>query len=313
MIYNPDVQLSTQKAFAENLVKLGSKYKNVVVLDSNMSAVIGTQKFAKVFPDRHFNFGNAVENMYGAATGFTVRGKLPFVCAYALAATAQSSDQIRNYICYPNLNVKIVGANAGLLNGQEGATNQALEDIAMMRSLPNMKVVCPADAVETRKALEVMMLDYGPTYLRLFHLPLPELYDDAYKFVFGKGHIYKYGSDVCLLALGTAVHTSLEAAKILERAGISAMVVNMASIKPIDEDLIIECAKQVQHLFTVEDHNIIGGLGSAVSEVLCSRHPCKLVRLGMEGFGESGKIDDLYRKYHLDGQGIADQVMESIK
>lgn len=176
-----------------------------------------------------------------------------------------------------------------------------------------MKVLCPADTVETKKALEMMLLDYGPTYLRLFHFPLPDLYDDEHKFVFGKGSIYKYGSDVCLIAVGTGVHTALEAATILEREGIATMVVNMASVKPLDEDLVIECAKQVQHLFTVEDHNVIGGLGSAVAEVLSARYPCKLTRLGMESFGESGKVDDLYRKYRLDGAGIAEQVMEFVR
>lgn len=313
MIYNPDIQLSTQKAFADSILRLGGKFKNVVVLDSNMSALIGTQSFVKAYPDRHFNFGNAVRNMIAAATGFTVRGKIPFVCSSALDVTAKGWEQIRNYICYPNLNIKIIGANAGILNAQEGATNQALEDITIMRALPNMKVVCPADAVEARKVLEVMMLDYGPTYLRLFNLPLPELYGDDHIFVFGKGHIYKYGSDVCLFGVGTGLHMSLEAAKILEREGVSTMVVNMASIKPIDEDLIIECAKQVKYLVTVEDHNINGGLGSAVSEVLASRYPCKVLRLGMGGFGESGKVDDLYKKYRLDAEGVAEQVLDLMR
>lgn len=312
MIYNPDQQVSTQKAFVDSLVKLGNKFKNVVVLTANMEAAIGTNAFAKVFPDRHFNFGNGIANMVAAATGFTVRGKIPFVCEYA-ATVGGVLDQIRNYICYPNLNVKIVGTHAGILNAHDGAINQALEDVSMMRSLPNMKVVCPADAVETRRVLEMMMLDYGPTYLRLTHLPMPDLYDDEHKFIFGKGSIYKYGSDVCLFAVGTGVHMALEAAQILERQGTSAMVVNMASIKPIDEELIIECAKQVQHLFTVEDHNIVGGLGSAVSEVLSARYPAKLVRLGLEGFGEAGKVDDLYKKYRLDGLGIAEQVLEAIR
>lgn len=313
MIYNPDVQLSTQKAFAELLVKLGGKFRNIVLLESNVGSVGGIQGFVKSFPDRHFNFGNATSSMFGAATGFTARGKTPFVCSLATAGSSKGLEYIRNYICYPHLNVKIIGIQAGLLNGQEGATQQALEDISFMRSLPNMKVICPADAVETRRALEMMMLDYGPTYLRLYHLPLPELYDDSYQFQFGKGHIYKAGTDVCIFALGTAVHTSLDAAMLLENQGLSTMVVNMSSVKPLDEDLVAECARQVQYLVTVEDHNIVGGLGSAVSEALSVRYPAKLLRLGMTGFGEAGKVDDLYKKYRLDAVGITEQIVEWIR
>ena len=308
MRFNPDIQSSTQKAFMDSMVKLGNRYKNFVVLDANVGGALGSQAFAKVFPDRHFHFGNAHQAMVAASAGFTVRGRVPFICSYAIPATGRSWDAIRNFLCYPNLNVKIVGISAGILNGEEGVTHQSLEDIAIMRSIPNMKVVCPADAVEARQALEVMMLDYGPTYLRLFHLPLPDLYDDTYKFVFGKGHIYKTGSDVCIFAVGTMVHTALDAAELLERRGVSTMVVNISSLAPIDENLIVECAKAVSHVVTVEDHQIIGGLGSAVTEVLSSNYPVKVLRLGMDGFAESGKVDDLYRKYRLDGTGIAEQI-----
>lgn len=308
MKFNPDIQSSTQKAFAESLVRLGNKYKNFVVLDANVSVPAGTQAFAKSYTDRHFHFGNANRAMVAASAGFTVRGKIPFLCSYALPASGRAWDSIRNFICYPNINVKIVGIHSGILNAEEGVINQSLEDLSLMRSIPNMKVVCPADAVETRKVVEMMMLDYGPTYLRLFHLPLPDLYDDAYQFTFGRGHIYKSGSDVCIFAIGTAVHTALDAADILEREGVSTMVVNMSSLVPIDKDLIVECAKAVSHVVTVEDHQILGGLGTAVSEVLSEYYPVKVTRLGVDGFAESGKVDDLYKKYKLDGVGIAESV-----
>lgn len=313
MRFQPEQQVSTQKAFTETLVKLGGKYKNFVVLSANVGAPLGIQSFEKAFPERHFPFGNAGSAMVAAAAGFVVRGKIPFLCSYALPATGRGWEDIRNFLCATPLNVKIVGLASGLLNGQEGPTNQSLEDIALMRSIPGMKVVCPADAEEARKAIEVMMLDYGPTYLRLMHLPLPNLYDSQHKFVFGKANIYKSGTDVCIFAYGTTVHTALDAAEALERDGVSTMVVNVSSIAPMDEDLIIECAKAVNHVVTVEDHSVIGGLGSAVCEVLSTHYPMKVLRLGMQGFGETGNVDDLFRKYKLDGVGIAESVHQHMK
>lgn len=312
MKYNPDIQQSTQKAFADAMVRNSGRFRNVVLLNSNMSAAAGLAAYAKGYPDRYFNFGNAVSTMFGAAAGFTARGKVPFVCSFALSASGKSWDQVRNFICGSNLNVKIIGTHAGLLRAEEGGFNQSLEDIAIMRSLPNMKVICPADARQTTKAVEAMVMDYGPTYLRLVNQPLPDLYDDQYRFTFGRGQIYKHGTDVCIFSLGIGLHMALEAANLLERDGVSAMVVNMASIKPIDADLIVECARQIPSLVTVEDHNVIGGLGSAVSEVLSDKYPARLLRIGMEGFGESGKVDDLFRKYRLDAAGIYEQVKEWI-
>lgn len=313
MRFNPTQQISTERAFTDSLVKLGAKYKNFVVLSANVAAPLGLAAFDKEHPDRHFPFGNAGRAMVGAAAGFVVRGKIPFLCSYGISASGRGWDAVRNYLCSTPLNVKIVGIHAGILNSEEGACNQPLEDVALMRSIPGMKVVCPADAEETRKAVEMMMLDYGPTYLRLMHLPLPNLYDSQYKFVFGKGNIYKSGTDICIFAMGTTVHTALDAAEILGRKGKSVMVVNMASIAPFDEDLVVECAKAVNHVVTVEDHQIVGGLGSAVCETLATHYPMKVLRLGMDGFGESGKVDDLYRKYGLDGVGIAEKIGEVLK
>lgn len=313
MRFNPEQQASTQKAFVDTLVKLGGKYKNFVVLNTNVKTPLGLQSFEQTFPERSFSFGNAHKSMVAAAAGFVVRGKIPFLCSYALPATGRAWDDIRNSLSNTPLNVKIVGLNAGLLNGPEGSTNQSLEDVALMRSIPGMKVVCPADSQQARKAIEVMMLDYGPTYLRLMHLPLPRLYDDQYTFVFGKGDIYKSGTDVCIFTYGTTVHTALDAAESLERDGVSVMVVNMASLSPLDEDLVVECAKAVNHVVTVEDHQTAGGLGTAVCEVLSTHYPMKVLRLGMDGFGESGNVDDLYRKYGLDGVGIAESIQQWIK
>jgi transketolase len=312
MKYNPDIQQSTQKAFADALVRNSGRFRNVVLLNSNMSAAAGLAGFARSYPERCFNFGNAVEAMFGAAAGFTARGKVPFICSYAMAASGKSWDQVRNFICGSNLNVKIVGTHAGLLRAEEGAFHQSLEDIAIMRTLPNMKIICPADAQQTAKAVEAMVMDYGPTYLRLVNQPLPDLYDDQYRFQFGRGNIYKHGTDVCIFALGISLHMALEAAKMLDRDGIPAAVVNMSSVKPLDNDLVVECARQIPNLVTVEDHNVVGGLGSAVAEVLSERYPARVLRIGMEGFGESGKVDDLFRKYRLDAAGIYEQVKEWI-
>ena len=312
MIYNPDVQSSTQKAFFETMLKWGNKFKNTYILHNNMGSTLGLQDFTKAYPERIFNFGNSISTMISAGCGMTIRGKIPVICSLSDALTGKNWHAIRNLVCYPNLNVKFIASHGGILSGADGAGVQALEDVSIMRTLPNMKVICPADANETKKVLEMIMLDYGPTYVRLSHLPFPELYDEDHHFEFGKGSIYKSGSDVCIFSYGITLHTSLDAAQILEREGISTMVVNMASIKPLDEGLIVECAHQIPHLVTVEDHLISGGLGSAVAEVLSEKYPAKLLRLGMKTFGESGNVDDLYKKYRLDGIGIAEQIMEKI-
>ncbi len=310
MKYNPDIQHSTQRAFADALTRNSGRFRNLVLLNANTSAAAGLQSFAKAYPERYFNFGNAASTMFGAAAGFTVRGKVPFLCSFALSASGKSWEQIRNFICASNLNIKIAGTHAGLLRAEEGVFQQALEDLAIMRALPNMKVVCPADATETKKAVEAMIMDYGPTYLRLVNQPLPDLYDDEHLFQFGRAHIYKQGTDVCIFAIGVGLHMALEAANLLEREGVSTMVVNMSSIKPIDSDLVVECAKQIPNLVTVEDHNVIGGLGSAVMEVLSEKYPARVLRIGLKGVGESGKVDDLFRKYRLDAVGIMEQVKE---
>ncbi len=303
-----DEVASTAKAFGDAMLRFGSKYKNVVVLDANAGRFLNLGGFARAFPDRYFNFGNAESNMIGAAAGFTVRGKVPFLCSFSMFITGRAWEQIRNAVAYPHLNVKVVGAFSGILCGEDGATYQSLEDIAIMRAIPNMKVAAPADGVETKQVVEASMNDYGPTYIRLTNKPTMNLYDETHAFQFGKSSIYKAGTDVCIFSCGDTFHSSLKAAEMLERDGVSTMVVNVSSIKPMDDNLITECAKQASHVVTVEDHQITGGLGSAVSEVLSSNYPVKVTRLGTDGFGESGKSADLYRKYRLDPQGIYEQV-----
>ena len=302
--------VSPLKALSEAFVRAGARYKNMVILDGNSSKFLNTGSFAQIFPDRHFNFGNAEQNMISAACGFTVRGKIPVVCTSAMMASGRAWEQIRNDICYPHLNVKIIGAYPGIGGGEGGATTQALEDLAIMRVIPNMKVLCPADAIETKKMFEAMMNDYGPTYLRLHVQALPTLYDHDYRFEIGRGSIYKSGTDVCIFAMGMTVHTALEAAGLLERDGVSTMVVNISSLNPIDENLIVECVKQAHRVVTVEDHQLKGGLGSVVTEVLATHYPSKILRIGMDGFGESGKAEDLYRKYGLDGVGIYERITD---
>lgn len=313
MRFDPDEHISIQKVCADELVKLAGKYKNFVVLEANIGVGPVLQNFAKEFPNRHFRFGNCLRSMVASSVGFIVRGKIPLLFSNAIPLTGKTWDTVRNFICTQNLNVKFFGLHAGILNAEEGVINQSLEDVSIMRSIPNMKVIAPADAVETRKAIDVMMLDYGPCYMRLLHLPLPKLYSEKHKFVIGKGDIYKSGTDLCIFSYSTTLHTAIEASEILDRKKISTMVINMPSISPIDSGLVVECAKAVDKIVVVEDHQVVGGLGSAISDVLSKDYPVKILKLGLDGFGESGKVDDLYRKFELDGVGIADRIQDWLK
>lgn len=313
MHFQLNEKIATRNAFGEALAKFGGRYKNVVALDADLSGSVKTTKFAGLYPDRHFNFGIAEANMVNSAAGMAIRGKIPFACSFAVFATGRSWEHIRNSICYPNMNVKIVGTHAGILTGEDGATHQSLEDIAIMRALPNMKVICPADAVETYLAIEEVMKDFGPTYIRLGRAGVPVIYGKDHKFRIGFGDILTYGEDVALIATGTMVSKALEAAKLLEKEGVRVMVANISTIKPIDKDLVIDCAKKTKLVITLEDHGVIGGLGSAVAEVLSQYYPAKMRMIGMHKFGESGKPADLYKKYRFDGEGVTEQVLEFMK
>ena len=286
-----------------------------------------TAKFAKEFRDRHFYMGIAEQNMLGAAAGFATRGKVPFACTFSVFATGRPWEIIRNSICYPNLNVKILGSHAGILTGEDGASHQALEDIAIMRALPNMKVVQPADHIEALSAMEKIVDDFGPTYLRVLRQATPILYggERPVDFEFGKADILfdstavggGSGSgkvDICVFATGALVGSSLEAVLRLEQEGKKLMVVNVSSLKPIDSETILAAASRAKICVTAEDHNVIGGLGSAVADVLVGEGVgVKLFRIGMEDkFGESGKPADLYKKYGFDAEGVYDKLLELI-
>ncbi len=296
---------STVKSFDDAILPLAKKFKNIVVLNADPSGRAAANNFSKFFSERYFSLGLQEANMTSCASGFTVRGKVPFITGFSSFILGKAWEQIRTGVCYPNLNVKIVGTSHGLFSGEDGAGSHSLEDLALMRVLPNMKIVCPADYYEAVSAVEAAYLNYGPVYLRLSNFELPFLFDESYRFEFGKGRIVREGSDVCIFTLGIGVVNSLLAADLLAEQGISAMVVNLASVKPLDVDLVLDCASKVKKCFTVEDHNIIGGLGSAVAEVLGA----PLVRIGMEDrFGESGKVGDLFRKHGLDSVGIFERV-----
>jgi len=311
-------KIATRKSFGEALVKLGAKYKNVVVLDADLSSSVQTGAFAKEFPNRHFNMGIAEQNMVATAAGFATRGKLPFACSFSVFATGRAWEIVRNAVCYPNLNVKIVGSHAGIMTGEDGASHQALEDLAIMRVLPNMKVVCPADHYEALSVMETLMNDYGPTYLRINRQATEVIYtvsgNGSAEFKFGKADVLfgaeflKDGdeADVCIFAIGSLVSSSLKAAQKLKEEGKKVMVVNMSSLKPMDEKTVLECAANAKICVTAEDHSILGGLGGAVAEILAENGiGVKLVRIGMhDKFGESGKSGDLYKKYGFDTDGV---------
>lgn len=303
-------KVSTGDAFSEAIAALGGRNKKIVVLNADTSLSTKNDQFESLYPDRHFNFGNAEANMVNTAAGFAIRGKTPFACSYAMYITGKPWEEIRNSLCVPNLNVKLVGTHAGLLMGEEGAVHQALEDVSIMRAIPNMKIISPADAAETYLAVEEMIKDFGPTYLRLGHVEVPVIYGPDHKFSIGYGDILNFGENIALVATGTMVHVALEVAKKLEDDdGLRAMVVNISTIKPLDEKLILDSAKKTRLMITMEDHGLMGGLGSAVSELVSEEFPVRVRKIGMDRFGESGKYGDLYRKYALDTQGVYDKVI----
>lgn len=301
----PSEMIATRKAFGEALALAGEKYKNLVVLDADLTTSVMAQFFEKKFPDRHINMGIAEQDMVDTAAGLAMAGKLPIACSFSIFLTGIAWQQIRNGICYPNLNVKLFGSHGGIQIGEDGATHQALEDFAIMRVIPNMKVLCPADAVEMKKMLPVILEDYGPTYVRFGRQPVPVVYDDSYNFQIGKGSVLTEGDDIGIIAVGSVVGSCLEAAARLKAEGISVRVVNMSTLKPIDAKLVEETATKVKMLVTAEDHQIHGGLAGAVAETLCQTKPRTFHRIGMKDrFGESGKTADLYKKYGFDADGV---------
>ncbi|MBI4411794.1 MAG: transketolase family protein [Deltaproteobacteria bacterium] len=307
-------EIATREAYGKKLADLGDKYPNIVVLDADLSCSTKTGVFAAKFPDRFFNMGVAEQDMMGTAAGLAASGKIVFVSTFAIFATGRAWEPFRQSAAYPHLNVKVCATHAGLTVGEDGASHQTVEDIAVMRVIPGVKVFVPADGVETEKVLEEIVKTDGPCYVRLSRAKSPVLFDAAsYQFRIGKGNILREGSDLCVFTAGYMTSIVLEAAKKLEEKKISTTVVNMASVKPIDEELIAAMPARHRFLASVEEHSVIGGLGSAVAEVLTARAPARLIRVGVDDqFGQSGDYLAVLKHYGLDAEGVANTILKNI-
>ncbi|MGM9535953.1 MAG: transketolase family protein [Intestinibacter sp.] len=306
--------IATRDAYGKALVKLGDLREDIVVLDADLSKSTKTSEFAKTFPTRFFNMGIAEQNLIGAACGMATAGKIPFASTFAMFATGRGFEIIRNSVCYPNLNVKICATHAGISVGEDGASHQSVEDIAIMRAIPNMTVLVPCDAVETEKMIFEMVNHKGPAYVRLGRSAVPQIFGEDYDFEIGKGVILREGTDATIIACGIMVNEAINASKILKSEGINVRVINMSTIKPIDEDLIIESAKRTGAIVTVEEHNVVGGLGSAVSEVVSENYPVLVKKIGINDiFGQSGKPKQLMEAYGLTVENIINKVKEAIE
>ena len=303
-------KIATRDSYGNALASLGKEHENLVVLDADLAAATKTGIFKKEFPERHIDCGIAEANMIGIAAGLASTGKVPFCSSFAMFAAGRTFEQIRNSVGYPHLNVKIGATHAGISVGEDGATHQCNEDIALMRTIPGMTIINPSDDVEAKAAVKAAYEMEGPVYLRFGRLAVPVINDrDDYKFEIGKGVVLKEGTDLTLIATGLEVAESLAAAEKLEAEGISVEVINMHTIKPLDVDLVVRSAAKTGKVVTVEEHSIIGGLGSAVAEVIAEKQPAKLLRIGVEDrFGESGPALKLLEKYELDAAGIYKKV-----
>lgn len=303
-------KIATREAYGEALAEIGEEIKDIVVLDADLSGSTKTAVFAKKYPERFFNMGIAEQNLMSTAAGFATCGKIPFASTFAIFATGRAFEQVRNSICYPKLNVKIAATHAGLTVGEDGATHQAIEDLAIMRALPNMTVINPADGVEARKAVRAAALYKGPVYLRFGRLAVETIFDEDYEFEIGKGKVLKEGTDVAIIATGIMVGEALKAAEILEKDGKKAMVVNIHTLKPIDEEIILKAA-ECGAIVTAEEHTVMGGLGSAVAEVLAEKKPTPMRRIGIKDqFGQSGKPGELLKLYNLTAEDIVKAAKE---
>ena len=305
-------KIATRDSYGNALASLGREHENLVVLDADLAAATKTGIFKKEFPERHIDCGIAEANMIGIAAGLASTGKVPFCSSFAMFAAGRTFEQIRNSVGYPHLNVKIGATHAGISVGEDGATHQCNEDIALMRTIPGMTIINPSDDIEAKAAVKAAYEMEGPVYLRFGRLAVPVINDrEDYKFEIGKGVVLKEGTDLTLIATGLEVAESLAAAEKLEAEGISVEVINMHTIKPLDVDLVVRSAAKTGKVVTVEEHSIIGGLGSAVAEVLAEKQPAKLLRIGVEDrFGESGPALKLLEKYELDAAGIYKKVKE---
>ena len=308
-------KIATRQSYGETLVELGRENSNVVVLDADLAAATKTGMFAKEFPERHINCGIAEGNMMSVAAGLAAAGKIPFASSFAMFATGRAYEQVRNSIGYPHLNVKIGASHAGISVGEDGATHQCNEDIALMRSIPGMIVINPSDDVEARAAVRAAYEIDGPVYMRFGRLAVPVINDRPdYKFEIGKGIVLREGKDVTIIATGLCVNSALEAAEKLAADGIDAKIINIHTIKPLDEELVAQAARETGKVVTVEEHSVIGGLGSAVCDALCAKAPTPVLKIGIQDvFGESGPALELLKKYRLDGQGVYEQVKDYVE
>lgn len=306
-------KMATRDAYGKALVKLGQINDNVVVLDADLSKSTKTNDFCKAFPSRFFNMGIAEQNLIGAACGFATAGKIPFTSSFAMFATGRAFEVIRNSVAYPKLNVKICATHAGLTVGEDGASHESIEDMAIMRAIPNMTVLVPADGVEAEQMILEAAKFNGPMYVRLGRSAVPTIFDENYKFQIGKGNVVRQGNDVSIIACGIMVNEAILAHEALKSEGINARVINMSTIKPIDRELIITAAKETGAIVTAEEHSIIGGLGSAVSEVVSEECPVVVKKVGVKDtFGESGTPAELLKKYGLTAEDIVNSVKEAI-
>ncbi len=307
-------KIATRDAYGKTLLKLGETNDNVVVLDADLSKSTKTNDFSKAFPNRFFNMGIAEQNLIGAACGFATAGKIPFASTFAMFATGRAFEVIRNSVCYPKLNVKICATHAGITVGEDGASHESIEDISIMRSIPNMTVVVPADGIETEKVILEAAKYNGPMYVRLGRSAVPTLFGEDYKFEIGKGTVLRDGNDATIIACGMMVNEAIIAHEELKAEGINVRVINMSTIKPIDRELIVKAAKETKAIVTAEEHSIIGGLGSAVSEVVSEECPVIVKKVGVKDvFGESGTPAELLEKYGLTAKHIAESVREALK
>lgn len=308
-------KIATRESYGNALAELGAEYPNLVVLDADLAAATKTGVFKKAYPERHIDCGIAECNMVGVAAGLSLTGKIPFVSSFAMFAAGRAFEQVRNSVGYPHLNVKIGATHAGITVGEDGASHQCNEDIALMRTIPGMVVMCPADDVEAKAATRAALEHDGPVYLRFGRAACPVINDKPdYKFEIGKGTIVREGSDVTIVATGICVGNALEAAELLAKDGVEAEVINICTIKPLDEELILASAKKTGKVVTAEEHSVIGGLGSAVCDALCEKLPTPVCKIGMyDQFGESGPAGELVHKYGLDGEGIYRKVKDFVK
>ncbi|GIM28273.1 transketolase [Clostridium polyendosporum] len=304
-------KIATREAYGKALAELGKINENVVVLDADLSKSTKTADFKDVCPERFFNMGIAEGNMMGVAAGLATCGKIPFVSTFAMFAAGRAFEQIRNSICYPKLNVKVCATHAGLTVGEDGASHQAIEDLSLMRSVPNMTVINPSDDIETKAAIKAVAEYNGPCYVRLGRLAVTTINDSAdYKFEIGKGVILREGNSAAIIATGIMVEAALEAQETLKAEGVDVAVINIHTLKPIDREIILKAAKETGALVTAEEHNIIGGLGSAVCEVVAEECPVPVLRIGVKDtFGESGKPDELLKAYGL----TSDEIIKAVK